>query len=208
MRPPPDRPDSLPSPRCSSPVAAESRARRRCRPGPRSSRSATASTYGTGATPETSYPAFLAATTGWTVVNGGVPGDTAQQGCERMPALVARASAGAYPRVSRRQRHPAPAERQRDHRRTRRMRAQRAGRRQAARIAGRAVVRHHRIRRRTAVRGVRGRPGRSRGSARDSASCCATMRCAPTRSTSTPTAIARSPRTSRSELRRLGYLAQ
>jgi len=46
-------------------------------------------TYGTGATPETSYPAFLAATTGWTVVNGGVPGDTAQQGCERMPALVA-----------------------------------------------------------------------------------------------------------------------
>jgi acyl-CoA thioesterase I len=46
-------------------------------------------TYGTGATPETSYPVFLAATTGWTIVNGGVPGDTAQQGCERMPALVA-----------------------------------------------------------------------------------------------------------------------
>jgi len=46
-------------------------------------------TYGTGATPETSYPAFLAGTTGWTIVNGGVPGDTAQQGCERMPELVA-----------------------------------------------------------------------------------------------------------------------
>jgi acyl-CoA thioesterase I len=46
-------------------------------------------TYGTGATPDTSYPAFLAATTGWAVVNAGVPGDTAQQGCERMPSLVA-----------------------------------------------------------------------------------------------------------------------
>jgi len=46
-------------------------------------------TYGTGATPETSYPAFLAETTGWAIVNGGIPGDTAQQGCDRMPALVA-----------------------------------------------------------------------------------------------------------------------
>jgi len=47
-------------------------------------------TYGTGATPEASYPAHLAATTGWNVVNGGIPGDTAQQGCDRLPPLVAR----------------------------------------------------------------------------------------------------------------------
>src|SRR5664279_6349119 len=41
-------------------------------------------TYGTGATVATSYPAYLAATTRWNVVNGGVPGDTAQQGCDRL----------------------------------------------------------------------------------------------------------------------------
>lgn len=46
-------------------------------------------TYGTGATPQTSYPAYLAATTRWNVVNGGVPGDTAQQGCDRLPPLLA-----------------------------------------------------------------------------------------------------------------------
>lgn len=45
-------------------------------------------TYGTGATPETSYPAALAAMTQWTVVNAGVPGETAQQGCDRLPPLV------------------------------------------------------------------------------------------------------------------------
>jgi len=46
-------------------------------------------TYGTGASPETSYPAFLATTAKWNVVNGGIPGDTAQQGCERLPPLLA-----------------------------------------------------------------------------------------------------------------------
>ena len=45
-------------------------------------------TYGTGATPETSYPAFLGAATRWNMVNAGVPGDTAEQGCARLPALL------------------------------------------------------------------------------------------------------------------------
>ena len=46
-------------------------------------------TYGTGATPDTSYPAFLAEATRWNVVNAGVPGDTAEAGCTRLPPLVA-----------------------------------------------------------------------------------------------------------------------
>jgi acyl-CoA thioesterase I len=45
-------------------------------------------TFGTGASPATSYPAALAATTGWNVVNAGVPGETAAQGCARLPALI------------------------------------------------------------------------------------------------------------------------
>ncbi len=45
-------------------------------------------TYGTGATPDTSYPALLAAATRWNVVNAGVPGDTAEAGCARLPPLV------------------------------------------------------------------------------------------------------------------------
>ena len=45
-------------------------------------------TWGTGATPETSYPAVLAALTGWDVVNAGVPGDTTAQALERLPALL------------------------------------------------------------------------------------------------------------------------
>jgi acyl-CoA thioesterase-1 len=46
-------------------------------------------THGTGAEPAAAYPAQLAALTGWRVVNGGVPGDTAAQALERLPALLA-----------------------------------------------------------------------------------------------------------------------
>jgi acyl-CoA hydrolase len=44
-------------------------------------------TYGTGAR-QGAYPDRLAEVTGWTLVNGGVPGNTAAQGCERLPALI------------------------------------------------------------------------------------------------------------------------
>jgi len=46
-------------------------------------------TFGSGADPAAAYPARLAALTGWNVVNGGVPGDTAAQAQERLPALLA-----------------------------------------------------------------------------------------------------------------------
>jgi lysophospholipase L1-like esterase len=45
-------------------------------------------TYGIGAPPEASYPAVLAALTGWNVVNGGVSGDTAAAALARLPALL------------------------------------------------------------------------------------------------------------------------
>ena len=45
-------------------------------------------TYGTGATPETSYPSVLAELSGWNVVNAGAPGETAAEGCARLPALI------------------------------------------------------------------------------------------------------------------------
>lgn len=45
-------------------------------------------TFGTGATPDTSYPAVLAGLTGWRIVNAGVPGDSAAQALERLPALL------------------------------------------------------------------------------------------------------------------------
>lgn len=46
-------------------------------------------TWGTGATPETSFPAVLAKLTGWQITNAGVPGDTAEQALQRLPALLA-----------------------------------------------------------------------------------------------------------------------
>jgi acyl-CoA thioesterase-1 len=46
-------------------------------------------THGTGATPDTSYPAVLAQLTGWNVINAGVPGDTSAQALERLPGLLA-----------------------------------------------------------------------------------------------------------------------
>ncbi len=46
-------------------------------------------TFGTGADSAAAYPAQLAALAGWSVVNAGVPGDTATQAAERLPALLA-----------------------------------------------------------------------------------------------------------------------
>ncbi len=46
-------------------------------------------TAGNGAPPEAAYPAVLARLTGWAVVNAGVSGDTAAQGLQRLPALLA-----------------------------------------------------------------------------------------------------------------------
>ena len=45
-------------------------------------------TYGYGAPPAAAYPVRLAAVTGWTVVNGGVSGDTSAQALARLPALL------------------------------------------------------------------------------------------------------------------------
>ena len=45
-------------------------------------------TFGTGATPETSYPSILAKASAWDVINAGVPGDTAAKGCARLPGLM------------------------------------------------------------------------------------------------------------------------
>lgn len=45
-------------------------------------------TYGTGASPETSYPAVLARLTGWNVVNAGIPGDTSAGALARLPELL------------------------------------------------------------------------------------------------------------------------
>ncbi|TWO69428.1 arylesterase [Caenimonas sedimenti] len=45
-------------------------------------------TFGTGATPETSYPTVLAKLTGWNIVNAGVPGDTSLAALKRLPALL------------------------------------------------------------------------------------------------------------------------
>lgn len=45
-------------------------------------------TFGTGATPETSYPAVLGRLTGWNVINAGISGDTSAQALARLPALL------------------------------------------------------------------------------------------------------------------------
>jgi acyl-CoA thioesterase I len=47
-------------------------------------------TFGTGSTPDASYPSVLAQLTGWNVINAGVPGDTSTQALERTAGLLAR----------------------------------------------------------------------------------------------------------------------
>jgi acyl-CoA hydrolase len=44
--------------------------------------------YGTGANAGEDYPTLLAKTTGWNIINEGIPGDTSQGGLERLPALL------------------------------------------------------------------------------------------------------------------------
>ena len=44
--------------------------------------------YGTGANTGEDYPTLLAKSTGWKIINEGVPGDTTAGGLERLPALL------------------------------------------------------------------------------------------------------------------------
>ncbi len=46
-------------------------------------------TYGTGANKGEDYASLLASSTGWNVINAGVPGDTSSDGLERLPAILA-----------------------------------------------------------------------------------------------------------------------
>jgi lysophospholipase L1-like esterase len=46
-------------------------------------------TFGTGAPAEAAYPLRLAATTGWNIVNAGVPGDTSARARARLAPLLA-----------------------------------------------------------------------------------------------------------------------
>ncbi|MBT4521581.1 MAG: arylesterase [Halieaceae bacterium] len=45
-------------------------------------------THGNGAGPEEDYPALLAASTQWNVINAGIPGDTARKARQRIQALL------------------------------------------------------------------------------------------------------------------------
>ena len=45
-------------------------------------------TFGTGTTPETSYPVVLARLSAWNVINAGIPGNTTVQALERLPQLL------------------------------------------------------------------------------------------------------------------------
>ncbi len=44
--------------------------------------------YGTGANAGEDYPTLLAKSTGWNVINEGIPGDTSEGGLQRLPALL------------------------------------------------------------------------------------------------------------------------
>lgn len=44
--------------------------------------------YGTGASEGQDYPALLAQSTGWNIINAGIPGDTSAQGLARLPELL------------------------------------------------------------------------------------------------------------------------
>lgn len=46
--------------------------------------------HGTGAADGEDYPSLLAASTGWNIINAGVPGDTSAAGLQRLPALLER----------------------------------------------------------------------------------------------------------------------
>ncbi|MDZ4141463.1 MAG: arylesterase [Methylotenera sp.] len=44
--------------------------------------------YGTGANEGEDYPSLLAKTTGWEIINAGIPGNTSAEGLERLPRLL------------------------------------------------------------------------------------------------------------------------
>lgn len=44
--------------------------------------------YGTGANAGEDYPTLLAKSTGWNIINEGIPGDTSAGGLQRLPALL------------------------------------------------------------------------------------------------------------------------
>src|SRR5512139_2848744 len=51
-------------------------------------------TYGTGAGKGEDYASILTASTGWNIINAGVPGDTSANGLERLPDLLTGQDAG------------------------------------------------------------------------------------------------------------------